>query len=202
QAIAGERAAWSERKDGAAAQIATIAERSTEAERERDELKDAPQRFAEMRQGLIGEIETATAARRDAANRRLGDIEHEIREMLEVEPSAAAELAELKPGAELPEVAEIEARLDRIRRERERLGSVNLLAEQELRAAEEQHTKLTGERDDLVEAIRRLRQGIHSLNSEARERLLTSFAIVNENFKKLFTELFGGGTAELQLIEH
>ena len=243
QAIAGERAAWSERKDGAAAQIATIAERSTEAERERDELKDAPQRFAEMRQGLIGEIETATAARRDAADRlaeaetalaeadkaaraaleavgeartqaaraeeradaakrRLGDIEHEIREMLEVEPSAAAELAELKPGAELPEVAEIEARLDRIRRERERLGSVNLLAEQELRAAEEQHTKLTGERDDLVEAIRRLRQGIHSLNSEARERLLTSFAIVNENFKKLFTELFGGGTAELQLIEH
>jgi chromosome segregation protein len=243
QAIAGERAAWSERKDGAAAQIATIADRSTEAERERNELKDAPQRFAEMRQGLIGEIETATASRRDAADRlaeaetalaeadkgaraaleavgeartqaaraeeradaakrRLGDIEHEIREMLEVEPSAAAELAELKPGAELPEVAEIEARLDRIRRERERLGSVNLLAEQELRAAEEQHTKLTGERDDLVEAIRRLRQGIHSLNSEARERLLTSFAIVNENFKKLFTELFGGGTAELQLIEH
>src|ERR1700739_3688916 len=122
--------------------------------------------------------------------------------MPKVEPSAAAELAELKPGAELPEVAEVEGRLDRIRRERERLGSVNLLAEQELQEAEAQHTKLIGERDDLVEAIRRLRQGIHSLNSEARERLLTSFAIVNENFKKLFTELFGGGTAELQLIEH
>ena len=58
-----------------------------------------------------------------------------------------------------------------------------------------------GERDDLVEAIRRLRQGIHSLNHEARERLLTSFQIVNENFKKLFAELFGGGNAELQLIE-
>jgi len=243
QAIAAEHAAWSERNDGAAAQIATIGERSAEAARERDELKDAPQRFAELRQGLIGEIEIATAARRDAADRlaeaetalaeadkaaraaleavgearteaaraeeradaakrRLADIEHEIRENFEIEPVAAAELAELKPGAELPEVAEIEARLDRIRRERERLGSVNLLAEQELRAAEEQHTKLTGERDDLVEAIRRLRQGIHSLNSEARERLLTSFATVNENFKKLFSELFGGGTAELQLIEH
>src|SRR5579859_3486212 len=243
QAIAAERAAWSERRDGAAAQIATIGERSAEAARERDELKDAPQRFAEMRQGLIGEIDTATAARRDAADRlaeaenaladadkaaraaleavgeartqaaraeeradaakrRLADIEHEIRENFEIEPVAAAELAELKPGAELPELTEIEARLDRIRRERERLGSVNLLAEQELRAAEEQHTKLTGERDDLVEAIRRLRQGIHSLNSEARERLLTSFATVNENFKKLFSELFGGGTAELQLIEH
>jgi chromosome segregation protein len=90
----------------------------------------------------------------------------------------------------------------RIKQERERLGSVNLLAEQELREVEDQHGKLIAERDDLIEAIRRLRQGIHSLNHEARERLLTSFKIVNENFKKLFSELFGGGSAELQLIEH
>ncbi len=242
-AIADECRAWSERSAGAAAQIATIGERGAEAARERDELKDAPRRFAEIRKGLIGEIETATAARRadadrlvaaenalaeadkaaraaleavgearteaaraeeraDAAKRRRADIGHEIREILDVEPAAAAEVAELKPAAELPDIAEVEARLDRIRRERERLGSVNLLAEQELHDAEAQHTKLVGERDDLVEAIRRLRQGIHSLNSEARERLLASFAVVNENFKKLFTELLGGGTAELQLVEH
>jgi chromosome segregation protein len=243
QAIASERSAWTERKDGATAQIVTIGRRSTEAESERAELQNAPQRFAEQRRALIGQIEAATAARRlaadrladaenelaeadkaaraaleavgearaeaaraeercDAAKRRLSDIEHEIREMLEVEPAAASELAEIKTDAELPEVAEVEARLDRIRRERERLGSVNLLAEQELQEVEAQHAKLTGDRDDLVEAIRRLRQGIHSLNHEARERLLASFAIVNENFKKLFSELFGGGTAELQLIEH
>jgi chromosome segregation protein len=243
QAIATERAAWSERSEAAASQIATIERRSAEAAHERDELKNAPQKFAEQRAALIGDIETATAARRDAADRlaqaettlaeadkaaraaleavgearadaaraeeradaaqrRLTDIEHEIREMLEVEPATAAELAEVKAEADLPDVAEVEARLDRIRRERERLGSVNLLAEQELAEVEAQHAKLTGERDDLVEAIRRLRQGIHSLNHEARERLLTSFATVNDNFKKLFTELFGGGTAELQLIEH
>ena len=106
-----------------------------------------------------------------------------------------------RPGAELPSIAEAEEKLDRIRRERERLGAVNLRAEEELREVEAQHAKLTSERDDLVEAIRRLRQGIHSLNQEARERLLASFATVNENFKKLFAELFGGGTAELQLIE-
>ena len=117
------------------------------------------------------------------------------------EPDGTAELAEIKPGAELPSVADVEGRLERIHRERERLGAVNLLAEQELREVEEQHVKLTSERDDLVEAIRRLRQGVLSLNSEARERLLTSFTIVNENFKKLFGELFGGGNAELQLIE-
>jgi len=242
QAIAIERQDWNERKDKAAAQIATIAERTTEAKLERGELGNAPEKFAEQRQALIAEIETATGARRtaadrlaeaetqlaaadkaarvalesvgearaeaaraeerrDGAKRRVADAEHEIRDLLDVEPAGAAEIAELKTGAELPSIGEIEEKLDRIRRERERLGSVNLLAEQELREVEAQHDKLIAERDDLVEAIRRLRQGIHSLNHEARERLLASFATVDEHFKKLFAELFGGGNAELQLIE-
>ena len=242
QSIAVERAAWNERKDRATAQIATVGQRADAATTERTELASAPAKFAAEREALIGEVDTATAARRAAADRlaaaetdlaeadkvartaleavgearaeaargeercesakrRLSDIAHEIRERLELEPAATAELAELKPGAELPPIADIEARLERILRERERLGAVNLLAEQELGEVETQHSKLTGERDDLVEAIRRLRQGIHSLNHEARERLLASFTIVNENFKKLFGELFGGGNAELQLIE-
>jgi chromosome segregation protein len=242
-AIAGERGAWSERRDNAAAQIATLGQRTDEATAERTELTNAPQKFAVQRQALIGEIEAATAARSAAADRlaaaetelseadklarvaleavgearteaargeerhegarrRLADIEHEIHEVLQIEPAAAAELAELKPDATLPSIAEVEAKIDRIKQERERLGSVNLLAEQELRDVETQHSKLMSERDDLIEAIRRLRQGIHSLNHEARERLLASFQIVNDNFKKLFSELFGGGTAELQLIEH
>jgi chromosome segregation protein len=242
QAIAAERSAWDERKDSAAAQIDTIGQRAEEARSERTELSNAPQKFAGQRAALIGEIETATAARRaaadrlaeaetelaaadkaarnaleavgearaeaaraeerrDGAKRRLADLEHEIRELLDVAPGGAAEIAELKADAELPEIGQVEATLDRIRRERERLGSVNLLAEQELHEVEAQHAKLTAERDDLNEAIRRLRQGIHSLNQEARERLLASFATVNTNFQKLFIELFGGGNAELQLIE-
>ncbi len=153
----------------------------------------------------VGEARAEAARgeeRHDAARRRLGDIEHEIREILNVEPAAAAEVAELKPDATPPSIAEVEAKIERIKQERERLGGVNLLAEQELREVEAQHAKLTSERDDLIEAIRRLRQGIHSLNHEARERLLASFQVVNENFRKLFAELFGGGNAELQLIEH
>ena len=242
RAIAAELVGWEERKTSAAAQIATIGQRTEEARSERAELSHAPEKFAAQRQALIGEIETATAARRaaadrlaeaeselaaadraaraaleavgearteaaraeerrDGAKRRLADIEHEIRDLLDVEPAATAELAELKAGAELPTIGEVEGRLERIRRERERLGSVNLLAEQELREVEAQHGKLSAERDDLVEAIRRLRQGIHSLNSEARKRLLASFVTVNANFQKLFVELFGGGNAELQLIE-
>src|SRR5262249_5310559 len=88
------------------------------------------------------------------------------------------------------------------RRERERLGAVNLRAEEGLREVETQHQGLTTERDDLVEAIKRLRHGIQSLNREARGRLLAPFEGVTGHFKGLFTTMFGGGEAELQLIEH
>jgi chromosome segregation protein len=101
----------------------------------------------------------------------------------------------------LPDLTEVEEKLERLRRERERLGAVNLRADEELREVEAQHSSLTTERDDLVEAIKKLRLGIQSLNREARERLLTSFEQVNKHFQHLFTQLFGGGTAELQLIE-
>ena len=60
---------------------------------------------------------------------------------------------------------------------------------------------MIAERDDLTEAIRRLRHAIASLNKEGRERLLAAFDIVNAHFKELFTMLFGGGSAELQLVE-
>jgi chromosome segregation protein len=139
--------------------------------------------------------------RRDGAKRRLQDVEREIHDMLEVEPQAVAGLAEVTPESALPPLAEIEESLEKLRRDRERLGAVNLRAEEELREVETQHTSLTTERDDLVEAIKRLRQGIQSLNREARERLLTSFEVVNGHFKRLFTELFGGGEAALHLIE-
>jgi chromosome segregation protein len=139
--------------------------------------------------------------RMDGARRRLVDIEREIHDMLEVEPQAVAGLAEIEPGAELPPLPEIEENLEKLRRDRERLGAVNLRAEEELHEVEAQHNALATERDDLVEAIKRLRQGIQSLNREARERLLTSFEIVNGHFKRLFVELFGGGEAALHLIE-
>ena len=156
-------------------------------------------------------LEAMGAAREQAARaqerfegdkRRLADVAHEIRDMLEVEPAEVADLAGIDPAKVLPDATEVEANLERLRRERERLGAVNLRAEEELREVESQHGTLTAERDDLVEAIKRLRQGIQNLNREARERLLASFEVVDGHFKHLFAELFGGGTAELQLIEH
>src|ERR1700753_4245847 len=106
--------------------------------------------------------------------------------MLKLEPQAVAGLAEIEAGAELPPLAEIEENLEKLRRDRDRLGAVNLRAEEELREVETQHTNLTTERDDLVEAIKRLRQGIQSLNREARERLLASFEVGHDPFNRLF----------------
>jgi chromosome segregation protein len=241
--LSADKTDWIERQDGARNQIATLDQRIAEAKRDRAELENAPQVFAEKRRVLISEVETATAERRacadrlqeaenalaeadrdaraaleaasaaredlaraeerfEGARRRLADIGREIHDMLEIEPSGVAELAGIKADEALPDLAEIEATLERLRRERERLGAVNLRAEEELREVETQHTNLTTERDDLVEAIKKLRQGIQSLNREARERLLTSFEQVNKHFQQLFTKLFNGGTAELQLIEN
>lgn len=175
-----------------------------------DTLAAAESTMAETDRAAKISLEALSAAREataraeermDGARRRLADIEREIHDMLEVEPPAVAGLAEIEPGAELPPLHEIEETLEKMRRDRERLGAVNLRADEELREVETQHTSLTAERDDLVEAIKRLRQGIQSLNREARERLLISFESVNSHFKRLFVELFGGGEAALHLIE-
>jgi chromosome segregation protein len=185
---------------------------NAEAERRAcaDRLQEAEGALAEADRDARAALEAASAAREElaraeerfeGAKRRLADIAREIHDMLEIEPAGVAELAELQHDSALPELADVEATLERLRRERERLGAVNLRAEEELVEVETQHTSLTTERDDLVEAIKKLRLGIQSLNREARERLLASFQQVNAHFQQLFTKLFNGGTAELQLIE-
>ncbi|MCC7348110.1 MAG: chromosome segregation protein SMC, partial [Variibacter sp.] len=162
---------------------------------------DRAARAALEAMGSAREDAVRAEERFESAKLRLSDIAHEIIEVLEVEPERVALLADIEPEASLPDVGAVESDLERLRRERERLGAVNLRAEEELREVEAQHGTLTAERDDLIEAIKRLRQGIQSLNREARERLTASFEVVNGHFKQLFTTLFGGGEAELKLIE-
>jgi chromosome segregation protein len=96
---------------------------------------------------------------------------------------------------------EIEAKCAQLREDRERLGAVNLRAEEEAQEVATKLDELIKERDDLVQAIAKLRGGISSLNREGRQRLLDAFDKVNRNFGELFATLFGGGRAELQLIE-
>ncbi|MBG6173997.1 chromosome segregation protein [Labrenzia sp. EL_208] len=175
-----------------------------------DQLQQAELDLSEVDRAARAAMEALAGAREqkiraeerfEASKERRGNLERRIDEDLEVPVTALPEIAGLKEGAPLPDPAATERKLERLRAERERLGGVNLRAEEELKEIDEQKTTLTSERDDLIEAIRRLRTGISNLNREARERLLASFEVVNGHFQRLFTHLFGGGTAELQLVD-
>jgi chromosome segregation protein len=147
------------------------------------------------------EARAASEERRDGALARRDSLLHTIQVELEIEPQGLAALAGMKPGETPPDAAQAERRLEGLKGERERLGAVNLLADQELAEVDASRDKLIAERDDLTEAIKRLRQAIMNLNKEGRERLLAAFDVVNGHFKELFATLFEGGAAELHLVE-
>ncbi len=137
----------------------------------------------------------------EGARERLSEAQARVREVLECEPEQALAQSGLEADATLPSLEDIDAKLDRLKRERESLGGVNLRAEEEAREIGEQLTTMTTEREDLVSAIAKLRQAIGSLNREGRERMLEAFEKVNTSFQRLFTHLFGGGEAHLKFTE-
>lgn len=139
--------------------------------------------------------------RLSAAIAKRNDIEVRIRSTLDCQPIETMKLAGFDGVQNLPEIATLEKRLDQLRLERERLGAVNLRAEEEESELRVNYEAITKERDDIVEAIKKLRQAIQSLNKEGRERLLNAFDKVNQEFQRLFAHLFDGGHAELALIE-
>ncbi|MEO3386085.1 chromosome segregation protein SMC [Mesorhizobium sp. CAU 1741] len=176
------------------------ADRLQEAENRQSALDKAA---TEAIQGLSQARESRARAeeRLTAADERRQEAEARILEVLNVPPHLVIQHTGLAADDTLPEMALIERNLDRLKIERERLGAVNLRAEEEQSELSERLETLVSDREDVVEAIRRLRQAIQSLNKEGRERLLAAFDVVNVQFQRLFTHLFGGGTAELQLIE-
>ncbi|MBM3518792.1 MAG: hypothetical protein FJX56_13200, partial [Alphaproteobacteria bacterium] len=135
------------------------------------------------------------------AHEQVGAIVARMREALDASPEATRALAELKEGETASEPMALEARLERLKRERENMGPVNLRAEAEAAEIEAQFETLRSERADLEAAIARLRQGINSLNREGRARLMAAFDTVNAHFGALFERLFGGGQAHLALVE-
>jgi chromosome segregation protein len=108
---------------------------------------------------------------------------------------------DLKNTEDLPNVIEQEDRLDGKKNERERLGSVNLRADQETERYKVEITKMEKDREDLVSAISKLRSSINELNQKGRERLLDAFEKVNRKFNDVYTKLFSGGTARLEFVE-
>ena len=147
------------------------------------------------------EQRAASEERVEGARLRGDELMHAMATELDCEPSGLAALAGVTGDGPLPGAIEVERRLDNLRQERERLGAVNLRADEELVEVLDSRDKLVAERDDLTEAIKRLRGAIHTLNQEGRERLIAAFEVVNRHFEDLFATLFEGGKAELQLVE-
>jgi chromosome segregation protein len=159
-------------------------------------LREVQERLAEAR-----EARARNEARLESARERRGETARAIRDQLDCAPEACLELAGLKQGAAIPPLAEVEARLVKLKGDRERLGGVNLRAEEEEAELAAQLEEMTREKADVEEAILRLRQGIANLNREGRKRLLEAFHAVNGHFGRLFKTLFGGGSAELRLVD-
>ncbi len=158
-------------------------------------------RAAEAAASEAREARATLTARLDAARDRFGEIAGNIREAARMEPEELGRrIAE--EAVAVPKDAEgIEAHLFSLEREREAIGAVNLRAEEETAEQSGRVQTMKSERADLTGAIAKLRAGIEELNAEGRTRLLAAFEVINGHFKTLFQTLFGGGEAELRLIE-
>ncbi len=170
------------------------------AETER-KTRDKALREVQERLSAARETRARGEALLEGARERRSDVAHQIREQLDCAPEACLELARVKPGVAIPPLPEVEAKLAKLKGDRERLGGVNLRAEEEEAELSARLEELERERADVQEAIQRLRQGIANLNREGRKRLLEAFETVNGHFGRLFKTLFGGGTAELKLVD-
>ncbi len=138
-------------------------------------------------------LEGARAQRQEAARR--------IRESLGTTPEHCLALAGLSAGAPVPSLEEADRQAQRLKADRERLGGVNLQADDELAVLLEQSSSMETERNDVDQAIAKLRGAIGQLNREGKKRLDEAFTSVDAHFQRLFTTLFGGGEARLEMIE-
>ncbi len=180
-----------------AAEGAAVAEREAETE-----LRTIEAQLAQLGEAMATAREGRAGAVARAENQELRRIEmgRVSGERFECPPPLLPE----KVGfveAEVRDAGEESAAHDRLVADRERLGPVNLIAEQELAELEGDREKSILERDELTEAVNRLRGSIGSLNREGRARLLDAFEKVNAHFQRLFETLFNGGQAHLALID-
>ncbi|WP_127902085.1 chromosome segregation SMC family protein [Solirhodobacter olei] len=199
EAIAAKRAELSEAIDDAEDRRARAADAMAEAETALRTAQGA-ERDAERAAGEAREARARAEARTEAAREAAATAAERIREETEASPAKLLSTLDADPE-KMPSAESLEADVNRLKRQREALGAVNLRAEEDAREVQTEHDDLAREKADLEEAIKKLRAGIAGLNREGRERLLTAFEQVNSSFSMLFQHLFGGGEARLVLVE-
>ncbi len=151
--------------------------------------------------GSARETRAHAEAKLENSREKRAELVQHIKESLNCLPENCLNSAGIAEQDNLPPLDKISAKLSKLKTDRDKLGSVNLRADQELSELEGQHETMVNDRADLEQSIAKLRSSIADLNKEGRAKLLKAFDEVNEHFKKLFTTLFNGGTSRLELIE-
>ncbi len=162
-------------------------------------LKEAENTLTEAREARAHAQATASAG-----NEQLEEIVSTIVEKFEKQPKSLLSEISLEideTNDTLPAIDPFKDKKEQMIRSRDNIGPVNLRAEQEANDLEREVGSSLEERNELIQAIEELRNGIETLNAEARERLMAAFEHVNGHFQRLFVQLYGGGQAHLALIE-
>jgi len=175
-----------------------------------DELVDAEEGYLkinkelktfEQQMMLVREDNARSGATLEGLQNRKKDLIYGLKNNLSIDEKNLLNSSNLNNVTNLPNVIEQEDKLDAKKNERERLGSVNLRADEETEQYKIAIKKMEQDREDLVSAISKLRSGINELNKKGRERLVDAFEKVNRKFNDVYTKLFNGGMAKLELIE-
>ena len=149
----------------------------------------------------IRERKASSGATIEGLQKRKGDLLDRINSELSLVEDDILENSNLNGIEELPNAVDQEDALDKKKQERESLGSVNLKADEETSKYEDEIKKMEQDRADLVTAIGKLKNSISELNQKGRERLIEAFEKVNRKFNEVYTKLFNGGNAKLELVD-
>ena len=158
-------------------------------------------KIVEEKMMLARENKARSSATLEGLEKRKKDLLGRIRNDLNINEKNLLINSDLKELASLPNVIEQEDKLDAKKNKRDQLGSVNLRADEETKQYKTTIKQMEQDREDLVSAITKLRASINELNQKGRERLLEAFEKVNRKFNEVYTKLFSGGSAKLELVD-
>ena len=173
----------------------TLSKRESELRTVVTQERDCDRKTSELREDAA-----RSSAMKENSELNLRELRRSIKEATSHEPEDLLKTLPIDLE-DIPAVSEIETKLYKLKSNRDALGAVNLRAEEDSNELSEECERLLLEKEDLENAIKKLRAAIIKLNSEGRSRLLQAFEEVNKNFGELFKSLFGGGMAELTFIE-
>jgi len=162
----------------------------------RSELNEIQEKMIQIR-----ERKASSGATIEGLKKRKDDLLDRVDVELNLNENNILDYSDLKDVDDLPDAVSQEEKLDEKKREREELGSVNLRADEETNKYEEEIKKMEKDRQDLVTAIIKLKESINELNQKGRKRLLEAFEKVNRKFNEVYTKLFNGGNAKLELVD-